>query len=81
MRTNDPVNRFCVNRLDDLGKMRDWLECSRCRNSADALCKTEHEQNAPSSSGEETDGALLCTSFQLLVEAFGEMRCVFLFFR
>ena len=22
MRTNDPVNRFCVNRLDDLGKMR-----------------------------------------------------------
>ena len=25
MRTNDPVNRFCVNRLDDLGKMRDWL--------------------------------------------------------
>ena len=29
MRTNDPVNRFCVNRLDDLGKM--------CRTNAKEL--------------------------------------------
>lgn len=41
------------------------------------FAKLVHKQKAPSASGEETDGALLCTSFQLLVEAFGEMRCVF----
>ena len=31
MRTNDPVNRFCVNRLDDLGKMRRTKELRQLR--------------------------------------------------